>query len=65
MKKIEMIYAYQLECGDLIHCWEGWHLVFNLKGTYARGRGLLVDIKLQDGWYRVECSARLKVLRHG
>lgn len=64
MRKESLIYAYQLECDDLINCWEGWHLVLDLKGSYVRGRGLLVDIKLRDGWHRVECLARLKVMRH-
>lgn len=65
MKMIKVLYAYQLECGDFIHCREGWHLVFNLKGAYVRGHGLLVRIRLLDGWHYVDCSNRFKVMRHG
>lgn len=64
MRKEYLIYAFQLECGDLIYCWEGWHLVYGLKGAYIRGRGLLVDIKLEDGWHRVECLSQIKVCRN-
>lgn len=64
MKKEILIYAYQLGCGDLINCWEGWYSVLDLKGSYVRGRGLLVDIRLHDGWHRVECLTRLKVIRY-
>ena len=63
MRREIKLHAYQLECGDLIESWEGWHLVYNLKGTYVRGRGLLVDILLDDGWHRVECLSILKVSR--
>lgn len=64
MRREILIYAYQLECGDLIHCWEGWHLVLGLKGSYVRGRGLLVDVRLHDGWHRVECLSCIKVCRN-
>lgn len=64
VKKELNIYAYQLQIGDLVHCWEGWYLVFGLKGSYVRGRGLLVDIKFHDGWHHVECLSQLKVCRY-
>lgn len=64
MGKVVSIYAFQLERGDFIHCWEGWYMVFDLKGSYVRGRGLLVDIELIDGWRRVECLATIKCIRH-
>ena len=63
MRREIKLHAYQLECGDLIESWESWHLVHNLKGAYVRGRGLLVDILLDDGWHRVECLSILKVSR--
>lgn len=65
MRKESLIYAFQLGCGDLINCGDDWFLVLDLKGSYVRGRGLLVDIKLSDGWHRVECLLIIKVLRHG
>lgn len=64
MRKELIIYAYQLEVGDLVHCWEGWYLVLGLKGSYVRGRGLLVDVELHDGWHRVECLSQIKVCRN-
>lgn len=64
MRKEIFIHAYQLEVGDLINCWEGWHLVLDLKGSYIRGRGLLVNVKLHDGWHLVECLLKIKVCRH-
>lgn len=64
MEKELLIHAFQLEVGDMIHCWEGWYKVFGLKGTYVRGRGLLVDIMLHDRPHRVECLATIKVIRH-
>lgn len=64
MRREIKLHAYQLEVGDLVESWEGWHLVHNLKGSYMRGRGLLVDILLDDGWHRVECLSILKVSRN-
>lgn len=64
MGKEVSIYAFQLERGDLIHCWEGWYEVFDLKGSYVPGCGLLVDIKLHDGWHSVGCLATIKCIRH-
>ena len=64
MRREIKLHAYQLEVGDLVESWEGWYLVHNLKGSYMRGRGLLVDILLDDGWHRVECLSILKVSRN-
>lgn len=64
MKYNKEIFAYQLKLGDLIFSDGGYFLVLDLKGSYIRGRGLLVDIKLNDGWHRVECTNKLNIYRN-
>lgn len=64
MRKEITLHAYQLEVGDLIF-WDGQYLlVHDLKGSYIRGRGLMVDVSLSDGWHRMEIMFVLKVFRH-
>lgn len=64
MRKEMKLHAYQLECGDLIESDGAWRLVHNLKGSYIRGRGLLVDVLLDVGWHRIECLSVLRVSRN-
>lgn len=64
MRKELILHPYQLEVDDLVF-WDGQFLtVHNLKGSYVRGRGLMVDVLLGDGWLRLGVMCVLKVYRH-
>ena len=64
MRKELILHPFQLEIGDLV-LWDGqYFIVHNLKGSHVRGRGLMVDVLLSDGWHRVDIMLVLKVYRH-
>lgn len=63
MRKQLILHPFQLKIGDFV-VWDGNHLVVHdLKGSYVRGRGLVVDVLLSDGWHRMDIMFVLKVHR--
>lgn len=57
------IHAFQLEIDDLIKSGDNEFIVRGLRGSYIRGRGLLVDVITDNGIHRLECLSVVNVTR--
>lgn len=62
MRKMK-IHAFQLEVGDLIESGDSCIVVRKLRGSYVRGRGLLVDVISDYDKHRLECLSVVDVYR--
>lgn len=62
MRKMK-IHAFQLEIGDVIESDGRFLLVRKLRGSYVRGRGLLVDVSTDEDDHLLECLSVVNVYR--
>lgn len=58
------VYSFQLEIGDNIMLGGRYLQVSDIKGSYERTRGVVIDIRTQAGWSRLSVYTLVEVFRY-